>query len=158
MDSRTGMYLWLICATRLLAINPLIQALTNLLLNILRIKLNTLKTITYNKKLNIIHLFGILFFVLFSACSKPSYFGKTYSATENVDLYLDPANVRKVYTIMDISSLNNDFNSIEAMQHKVIELGKAKGADGVIMKLTEEVAMASQNGSGAVNKKTKKDT
>lgn len=43
------------------------------------------------------------------------------------------------------------------MQQKLIEVGKTKGADGVIMKLSEEVAFTQQSGNVNVNKKTKKD-
>ncbi len=31
------------------------------------------------------------------------------------------------------------FSSMEVVQQKVLEMGKAKGADGVIIKLTEEL-------------------
>jgi len=39
--------------------------------------------------------------------------------------------------------------------YMIIEMGKTKGADGVIMTLTEEVAAIQQSGVGTVNKKTK---
>lgn len=107
------------------------------------------------KKTTLIRLSGILFIALLSACSTPSYFGKTYSATQHVDVYLDVADVKKTYTTMGTSTYDQDLSSIEAMQHKIIEMGKAKGADGVVMKLTEEVALTQQSGVGTVNKNTK---
>ena len=44
------------------------------------------------------------------------------------------------------------------MQLEVIEMGKAKGADGVITALSQEVSAIQQSGSGTVNKNTKKNT
>ena len=52
------------------------------------------------KKSTSIQLLGILFIALLSACSTPSYFGKTYPATQNVDVYLDAEDVKKPYTTM----------------------------------------------------------
>ena len=56
---------------------------------------------------------------------------------------------------MGSTNLAKGFSSMDAMQQKVIELGKTKGADGVIMTLTEEVVSTQQNGTGVVSK-TKK--
>jgi len=108
------------------------------------------------KKSTLIQLFGILIIGLLSACA-PSYFGKTYSATQNVDIYLDAADVKKEHTTMGTTSFDQGFRSLDVAQQKVIEMGKAKGADGVIMKLTEEVASTQQSGLGVVSKKKKKD-
>ncbi|HTF30771.1 MAG TPA: hypothetical protein VK625_18080 [Flavitalea sp.] len=107
------------------------------------------------KKVTLIQLFGILFVALLSACSTPSYLGKTYPATQNVDIYLDTADVKKTYTTMGTSTYDQGLNSLDAMQQKLIEMGKAKGADGVIMKLTEEVAVTQQSGVGVAAKKSK---
>lgn len=108
------------------------------------------------KKSTLIQLAGILLIAFSSACA-PSYFGKTYPATQNVDVYLDAADVKKAHTTIGSSSFDKGFKSLESTQQKVIEMGKARGADGVIMKLTEEVAATTQSGSGVVNKKAKKD-
>lgn len=44
----------------------------------------------------LINLLAILFIAILAACSKPSYFGKTYSPTQNVDIYLDKTDVKKI--------------------------------------------------------------
>ena len=109
------------------------------------------------KNLNLIQFASIMFIAFASACT-PSYLGKTYAPTEHVDVYLDPADVRKEYIIMGSSSIDKGFRSIDAVQQKAIDLGKEKGADGVILKLMEEVVATSQNASGTVKKKKEKDT
>lgn len=103
----------------------------------------------------LIHLLIILFIALLASCAKPSYFGKTYSPTQNVDIYLDKTDVKKNYITMGSTNLAKGFSSMSAMQQKVIELGKANGADGVIMTLTEDVISTQQNGTAVVSK-TKK--
>ncbi len=103
-----------------------------------------------------INLLVILFVTLLAACSTPSYFGKAYSPTQEVDVYLDKADVKKTYITMGTTNLAKGFSSLDAIQQKVVELGKAKGADGVIMTLKEDVISTQQTGSGVVSK-TKND-
>lgn len=94
---------------------------------------------------------------LLAACSSPKYFGKTYSPTTNVDVYLAKEDVKKNFTTMGTTDIGKGFGSLETAQQKVIELGKAKGADGVIMVLTEEVVTTSQTGTGVVTQSKKKN-
>ncbi|MET0242022.1 MAG: hypothetical protein ABW174_01080 [Flavitalea sp.] len=101
---------------------------------------------------------ALLAIALLTACAKPSYFGKTYPATENVDVYFDASDVKKPYTTMGTMEIDQDLRSIEATQRKVIEIGKAKGADAVITRLEEETAVIQQSGGGIVNKKSKVNT
>jgi len=108
------------------------------------------------KKLTLAQALGILLISLLAACAKPSYFGTTYASTQHVDVYLDKADIKKPYTTMGSTTLDKGFSSIEATQQKVIEMGKAKGADGVIITLREDVVVTQQNGTGIVTK-TKKD-
>ncbi len=68
---------------------------------------------------------------------------------------MDASDVKGRYTTMGTSTYDQDFRSLDAMQEKVIEMGRAKGADGVIMNLSEEVALTQQSGSGTVNKNSK---
>lgn len=98
---------------------------------------------------------AVLCIALATACSKPSYLGKTYAPTQQVDVYLDPADVRKSHTTMGTTTYDQNFQSLDAMQQKIIEVGKAKGADGVIMKLSEEVAFTQQTGGGTISKNKK---
>jgi len=109
------------------------------------------------KKATSIFIIAHLFMGLLAACSTPSYFGKTYSATQNVDVYLDKADVKKTYTTMGSTKISKGFSSMETAQQKVIELGKAKGADGVIMNVTEEVVSTQQTGTGIVSKTKKQN-
>lgn len=110
------------------------------------------------KKVTEIHIMALLIIALLSACSGPSYLGKTYPPTQEVDLYFEAEDITKPYTTMGTVEVEQNLRSIAATQQKVIELGKAKGADGVIAKLTEEEAAIQQSGSGIVNKKTKVNT
>jgi len=104
----------------------------------------------------LIQLLGVFFIALAIACA-PSYFGKTYPATQNVDVYLSDVDVKKEHTTMGTTTIDKGFSSMQVVQQKVIEMGKAQGADGVIMKLSEEVVSTQKSGTGVVNKKTKKD-
>ncbi|UKT65009.1 hypothetical protein [Pedobacter mucosus] len=108
------------------------------------------------KNLKLIQLFGIMLIAMAFACA-PKYFGKTYSATQNVDIYMDAADVKKPYTTMGSSSFDEGFKGLDATQQKVIEMGRQQGADGVIMKLTEEVIATNSSGTTVVTKKTKND-
>ena len=103
----------------------------------------------------LIFLIGVLCIALITSCAKPAYLGKSYAPTQHVDVYLDRADVRRSYTSMGTSTLDQDFRSLDGMQQKLIETGQAKGADGVIMNLSEEVALTQQNGTGRVNKNNK---
>ncbi|SHE48070.1 hypothetical protein [Pedobacter caeni] len=109
------------------------------------------------RKLPFIKSAGILMIALASACATP-YFGKTFTPTQNVDMYLDAADVKKTYEVMGTSDVDQGFSSLNALQQKVIELGKTKGADGVIMKLTEEVTGSTKNDFGTTDKGKQNNT
>ncbi|OOQ58412.1 DUF1471 domain-containing protein [Mucilaginibacter pedocola] len=109
------------------------------------------------KKVTVFSLISFLVMGLLAACSTPSYFGKTYSPTNNVDVYLAKGDVKKNYTTMGTTKVGKGFSSLESAQQKVIELGKAKGADGVIMELTEEVVSTQQTGTGVVTQSKRKN-
>lgn len=53
---------------------------------------------------------------------------------------------------MGSTNVTKGFSSLGAAQQKVIELGKANGADGVIMTLTEDVISTQQNGTSVASK------
>jgi len=110
------------------------------------------------KHFNLALLAGIIFLLMVTSCSTPSYFGKSYAPTQNVDVYLDECDIKKEYEVMGTSDIKQGFSSLDKLQTKVIELGKAKGADGIIMKLTEEDAGAITNNFGNVKKGKKNDT
>ncbi|MDT3401318.1 hypothetical protein [Mucilaginibacter terrae] len=109
------------------------------------------------KKATTFAMLTLLVAGLLTACSSPKYFGKTYAPTSNVDVYLAKEDVKKNFTTMGTTDIGKGFGSLETAQQKVIELGKAKGADGVIMVLTEEVVSTSQTGTGVVTRSKKKN-
>ena len=109
------------------------------------------------KKATVFSLITFLVMGLLAACSTPSYFGKTYSPTSNVDVYLAKEDIKKSYVTMGSTKVGKGFSSLESAQQKVIELGKAKGADGVIMELNEEVVSTQQTGTGLVSQTKKKN-
>lgn len=100
---------------------------------------------------------GIFALAAATSCA-PSYFGKTYSPTQNVDVYFDAADIKREHEVMGTTDVGQGFNSLNAVQQKVIELGKAQGADGVVMKLTEEVTGSSKSDFGNMKNGTKNNT
>lgn len=100
---------------------------------------------------------GILALSVATSCA-PSYFGKTYSPTQNVDVYFDAGDVKREHETMGTTEIDQGFSSIDAMQKKAIELGKSRGADGVIMKLTEEVTGSSKSDFGNIKNGSKNNT
>lgn len=94
--------------------------------------------------------------LLISACS-PSYLGKTYAPTQNVDIYIDPADIKKDYTVMGNTETEVLLKTTERTQQDLIELAKSKGADGIILSSSEEVTSVSQSTSGT-EKKGRKQT
>lgn len=109
------------------------------------------------KNLSFIPAFGIFALSLITSCA-PSYFGKTYSPTQNVDVYFEAADVKREHEVMGTTDIGQGFSSLNAVQQKVIELGKAQGADGVIMKLTEEVTGSQKSDFGNTKNGTKNST
>ncbi|MFD0764561.1 hypothetical protein ACFQZI_06830 [Mucilaginibacter lutimaris] len=109
------------------------------------------------RKATVFSLITFLVMGILAACSTPSYFGKTYSPTSDVDVYLAKNDVKRNYTTMGSTKVGKGFGSLEAAQQKVIELGKAKGADGVIMELNEEVVSTQQTGTSNVSLSKKKN-
>ncbi|MFP7655166.1 MULTISPECIES: hypothetical protein [Chryseobacterium] len=109
------------------------------------------------RKSLLIQSVGVLALSAATSCA-PSYFGKTYAATQNVDVYFDAADVKREHETMGTTEINQGFSSMDAMQQKAIELGKSRGADGVIMKLTEEVTGSSKSDFGNMKKGSKNNT
>jgi hypothetical protein len=109
------------------------------------------------KNLSLIQSVGIFALTLATSCA-PAYFGKTYSPTQNVDVYFDAADVKREHEVMGTTDIGQGFSSLNAMQQKVIELGKSQGADGVVMKLTEEVTGSSKSDFGTMKNGSKNNT
>lgn len=98
----------------------------------------------------------LLGMALFTASYGQKYFGKTYPATKNVDLYFDLDDVKKPYTVMGSTELAQGFRSLEKVQEKIIKLAKSKGADGIFLEIKEEVISTQQTGLTTVGKTKKK--
>lgn len=94
--------------------------------------------------------------LLITACS-PSYLGKSYAPTQNVDIYMDQADIKKSYTIMGNTETEVMLKSTERTQQDLIALAKAKGADGIILSSSQEVTSTSQNTSGTEKKGKKQN-
>jgi ABC-type sugar transport system substrate-binding protein len=94
--------------------------------------------------------------LLFLAACAPSYLGKTYSPTQNVDIYLDQADIKKPYTIMGNTETEVMLKTTERTQQELIDLAKAKGADGIILSSSEEVTSTTASTSGT-DKKGRKE-
>ena len=94
--------------------------------------------------------------LLIYACS-PSYLGKTYAPTQNVDIYLTSNDIKRPYTTMGNAEVEVMLKSTERTQQDLISLAKSKGADGVILSSTEEVSSTTENTSGYIKKDNKED-
>ncbi|ASK29632.1 hypothetical protein CEY12_05720 [Chryseobacterium sp. T16E-39] len=109
------------------------------------------------RKSLLIQSIGILALSVATSCA-PSYFGKSYAPTQNVDVYFAEGDVKREHETMGTTEIDQGFSSIDAMQQKAIELGKSRGADGVIMKLTQEVTGSSKSDFGSVKNGSKNNT
>lgn len=107
------------------------------------------------KKVMLIAFLGVFFFNMSYA---QKYFGKTYTATQNVDEFYDLDDVEKEYTVMGKTELGKGFRSLEKTQQKIIDLAKEKGADGVVFSIEDEVYGTSSSSGGSVSEKKKNKT
>ncbi|MGH1517965.1 hypothetical protein [Chryseobacterium sp. JK1] len=109
-----------------------------------------MKTINFIKGIAM-PLFILSVSVWVSKVKGQAYLGKSYTPTEKVDMYLEAENIKRPYEVMGKSSVNQGFKSLQKTQDQVIKLGKSKGADGVIVKLVEEVTGSQKNDFGSLN-------
>jgi len=94
----------------------------------------------------------------FHSVKAQKYFGKSYSATKNVEEFYDSSDVKKGYTVMGKAEMDKGFRSLEKCQLKIIELAQKKGADAVIFSMEEEVYGTSNSGSATLHDKKKGKT
>jgi len=86
-----------------------------------------------NRYLKTIFLFSIV--LTMASCSSPfSYFGKTYPATENPEMFFREADVQKEFEVMGKlqAEMPADNNS-DKMQRKVMREAAKRGADAVLI-------------------------
>lgn len=109
------------------------------------------------KKSNLLQIIGVFIMLSLASCA-PSYLGKTYEPTQNVDLYYDAKDVRRSHTVMGTTDMGEGLQSLDKVQQKIVNLAKAKGADGVIMTVTEEVLNSATSNIGTISDKNKKNS
>jgi len=73
----------------------------------------------------------------FSSCGvSVNYLGNSFDKTSNVDVYVDPAAIKKTYTVIGKGYENYynvlSRNNIEKLQLKAIQKAKQKGADAIL--------------------------
>lgn len=77
----------------------------------------------------------ILSFIAASCATKISYLGGTFTATKNVDVYVDPSAIKKPYTIVGKGYVEYGLYrrlTIGKLQKKAIEQARMNGADAVL--------------------------
>ena len=80
-------------------------------------------------------LSSILIFIFIIACTaNVNYVGKEFEPTTSVDIYFSADEIEKEYTIMGHAlGSGGDFISNDEIQDKLIEVGKKKGADAILI-------------------------
>ena len=82
-------------------------------------------------------LYYPLFLILFTACgTQVKYLGSNYSVTENVDVFVTQASVKKPFDIIGKGYVQHRVGpepSVEVIQRKAVEKAKAKGANAVVI-------------------------
>ena len=89
--------------------------------------------------------------LLFCSCVSVDYIGKSYPATDRVEIYFSESDIPGEYEIMGELIAETDdmvFTNGEKMQSKLVEEAKKKGADGIILsglerRVTGEAASSS---------------
>ncbi|WP_146229851.1 hypothetical protein [Pedobacter nutrimenti] len=102
------------------------------------------------RKTTLIQLFGVLSLAI-TSCA-PTYYGKTYAPTQNVDVYMDAADVKKPYTTMGTADNDIGPESMEKSQSRLMQMAQQKGADGMIIKVIEKVTGSTETTSGTTKK------
>lgn len=68
------------------------------------------------------------------SCTTTQYMGASYPATEKVDVYFSPSDVKKEYTVMGkIDGKDLIMADFEKIEEDIVKEAKKKGADGVII-------------------------
>lgn len=76
-------------------------------------------------------IFSFVAIIFLSGCgSAIRYIGKSYSSTNNVDIYYSPHDVKKQYEV--IGKVSNTGRNLQKVQNGILEEVKKRGADGII--------------------------
>ncbi len=80
--------------------------------------------------------FTLFFAILISSCGVSlNYLGNSLDKTSHVDVYVDPASIKKNYSVIGKGYEKLSYfsrNGIEKLQVKAIKKAKQKGADAVL--------------------------
>ena len=82
----------------------------------------------------IIIIFSVCFMLV--SCVSVDYVGKSYPATNQVEIYFSESDIPGNYEVMGELIAETDdmvFTNGEKMQNKLVEEAKKKGADGIIL-------------------------
>ncbi len=93
--------------------------------------------------------FVIIYCICLTSCG-PSiqYIGKSYPPTTNVDLFFNPADVKKPYeTIGKVDGKAWPLTGFDKIQESIEKEAKKRGADAVIITRSGEQVVASTNSS-----------
>ena len=74
----------------------------------------------------------VLVTLLAIGCANVNYIGKSFEPTTNVDLYFSKEDIEKEYTVMG-HAVGDGTSDNDEIQIALIEEGKAKGADAVLI-------------------------
>jgi hypothetical protein len=105
-----------------------------------------------------LHLQLVLFacFALMAGCTTTDYLGKTYPATQHVDVFFSPQDVTRAYEVMgEIRAEGDDIVSYESMQQKLVQEAMQKGADAILIEkldMTETGYTTVENKTGEKHK------
>jgi len=77
----------------------------------------------------------LLLSIVFSSCAKIGYIGKSYTATDKIDVYVSEQAIRQPYEYMGKGYLEyrSGFVGTNKIQKLAEELGRKKGADAVLI-------------------------
>lgn len=82
-----------------------------------------------------IKFYSLMLILLYSCGSHLNYLGSSYTPTKQIDVYVDPAAIKRSYTVIGKGYMDYGYHlrqRIDKMQEKAIAKAKAKGADAIL--------------------------
>jgi hypothetical protein len=74
--------------------------------------------------------------LLLSSCTQVNYLGSSYAETQNVDVFVTQASVKKPFEVIGkgyVRHMAGPAPKVETIQRKAVEKAKLKGADAVLI-------------------------
>lgn len=91
----------------------------------------------YSPKIfSIVKPFSLMVLLYLSSCAPSvNYIGKKYNHTQNIDVYMDTNDIKRNYEVIGkVDGISGILGSrYEAIQEKIVQAAKEKGADAVIL-------------------------